>query len=579
DQLSMSATRKLQATIDVTLKKVDEGIDEFQQVWRKVEESQNQNQREKNQMDLKKEIKKLQRYREEIMKWISGTEVKDKVKLTDTRRKIEVEMERFKEFERESKTKPFSFMGLQAQDKLDPAEQKRMETRGRLEGYVDQLTQQIDEYTAEVEKIMGEGGREKGKKKKSKGAKLSPAESTRVAELKLWIARHQWHQAKLEQLIRKLDNEEDVDYDELEITEQALDYYLEEHENPDYYHDEELYANHNLDDNRINAYTKPIDVEEPAPGEEEPTDTQESQESSDEDKPKKPVKEVPLSAGAKAMQKALAAKAAGHQPPSKSPPMPTLPALPSISPPAPPSPPTVPSYPPPPIEEYDDTPIDSKEEKVEVAEKEPTPTNATSSTLPISPPQAATPLSSASSSTSQIRGGNHVDQENTPRQTAPVDPAMEVLLRSFENRPMPTDLCTTEESYIPPNPIPSSAARKSPYPQRSVEAVDSEAVFQKLPFDTLMFVFYYRPGTYAQYLAARELKRMSWRFHSRYGTWFKRHSEPSVVNPKFEYGTYVYFDCYADEWAQKIKKDFQFDYCHLEDELPVAPRRDDNRTH
>lgn len=41
----MSASRKLQATIDVTLKKVDEGIDEFQQVWRKVEESQNQNQR------------------------------------------------------------------------------------------------------------------------------------------------------------------------------------------------------------------------------------------------------------------------------------------------------------------------------------------------------------------------------------------------------------------------------------------------------------------------------------------------------------------------------------------------------
>ncbi|KAF4750288.1 CCR4-NOT transcription complex, subunit 3, partial [Perkinsus olseni] len=280
---TMSASRKLQATIDVTLKKVDEGIDEFQQVWRKVEESQNQNQREKNQMDLKKEIKKLQRYREDIMKWISGTEVKDKGKLTDTRRKIEVEMERFKEFERESKTKPFSFMGLQAQDKVDPAEQKRMETRSRLESYVDQLTQQNDEYTAEMEKIMGEGGREKGKKKKSKGSKLTPAESTRVAELKIWIARHQWHQAKLEQLIRKLDNEEDVDYDELEITEQALDYYLEEHENPDYYHDEELYVNHHLDDNRINAYTKPIDVDESENADGEPTDTQESQESSDED--------------------------------------------------------------------------------------------------------------------------------------------------------------------------------------------------------------------------------------------------------------------------------------------------------
>ncbi|KAF4724179.1 Vacuolar-sorting receptor [Perkinsus olseni] len=566
----MSASRKLQASIDVTLKKVDEGIDEFQQVWRKVEESQNQNQREKNQMDLKKEIKKLQRYREDIMKWISGTEVKDKGKLTDTRRKIEVEMERFKEFERESKTKPFSFMGLQAQDKVDPAEQKRMETRGRLESYVDQLTQQNDEYTAEMEKIMGEGGREKGKKKKSKGSKLTPAESTRVAELKIWIARHQWHQAKLEQLIRKLDNEEDVDYDELEITEQALDYYLEEHENPDYYHDEELYVNHHLDDNRVNAYTKPIDVDESKNADGEPTDTQESQESSDEDKPKKPVKEVPLSAGAKAMQKALAAKAAGYQPPSKSPPRPTLPALPSISPPAPPSPPAVPNYPPPPLGD-DLAPVEQKEdESAKVNEKVPTPTNATASTSAASPPQtaaqaaaAAAPPPGLKAPVAQPQPAEVKVQHEDTRHSTPVDPAMELLLRSYENRPTPDDRCCTEGTYMPANPIPSSAARKSPYPQRPVDEADSEAVFQKLPFDTLMFVFYYRPGTYAQYLAARELKRMSWRFHSRYGTWFKRHSEPSVVNPKYEYGTYVYFDCYADEWAQKIKKDFQFERTEL----------------
>lgn len=61
---------------------------------------------------------------------------------------------------------------------MDPAEQKRMETRSRLEEYVDQLKQQVgvchvlhptticvnqnDEYTAEIEKIVGEGGREKG---------------------------------------------------------------------------------------------------------------------------------------------------------------------------------------------------------------------------------------------------------------------------------------------------------------------------------------------------------------------------------------------------------------------------------
>ncbi|EER19919.1 tropomyosin 1, isoforms 33/34, putative [Perkinsus marinus ATCC 50983] len=536
----MSASRKLQATIDVTLKKVDEGIDEFQQVWRKVEESQNQNQREKNQMDLKKEIKKLQRFREDIMKWINGTEVKDKGKLTDARRKIEVEMERFKEFERESKTKPFSFIGLQAQDKVDPAEQKRMETRSQLESYVDQLKQQVGLSSAESTRVaeLSSSGRVEGRSMEL------------VLLVELWIARHQWHQAKLEQLIRKLDNEEDVDYDELEITEQALDYYLEEHENPDYYHDEELYTNHNLDDNRINAYTKPIDVDGTDNGDGEPTDTQESQESSDEDKqPKKPVKEVPLSAGAKAMQKALAAKAAGYQPPCKTPPRPTLPALPSISPPAPPSPPAVPQYPPPPLLD-DASQIDKKE--ATVSSPAPSPPLAS-----MPPPGLKAPVVEDEPIKVEERHDDTTPLSTTATTTTPVEPGLAVLLRSYENRPMPDDLCCSEGNYIPANPIPSSAARKSPYPQQPVN--DTESMFQKLSFDTLMFVFYYRPGSYAQYLAARELKRMSWRFHSRYGTWFKRHSEPSVVNPKFEYGTYVYFDCYADEWAQKIKKDFQFE--------------------
>lgn len=48
-----------------------------------------------------------------------------------------------------------------------------------------------------------------------------------------------------------------------------------------------------MDDNRINAYTKPIDVEESDNVDEGPTDSQESQESSDDDgKTKKPAKEV-----------------------------------------------------------------------------------------------------------------------------------------------------------------------------------------------------------------------------------------------------------------------------------------------
>lgn len=90
----MGASRKLQGEIDRVLKKVQEGVDVFDSIWNKVSHScwnslfleihqscfqidsasyisflqvydtDNLNQKEKFEADLKKEIKKLQRYRD-----------------------------------------------------------------------------------------------------------------------------------------------------------------------------------------------------------------------------------------------------------------------------------------------------------------------------------------------------------------------------------------------------------------------------------------------------------------------------------------------------------------------------------
>ena len=49
-------------------------------------------------------------------------------------------------------------------------------------------------------------------------------------------------------------------------------------------------------------------------------------------------------------------------------------------------------------------------------------------------------------------------------------------------------------------------------------------------------------NTYQQYLAAKELKKQSWRYHRKYNTWFQRHEEPKVTTDEYEQGTYVYFD-------------------------------------
>lgn len=48
------------AEIDRTLKKVDEGVALFDEIWDKVYSATQQNQKEKYEGDLKKEIKKLQ---------------------------------------------------------------------------------------------------------------------------------------------------------------------------------------------------------------------------------------------------------------------------------------------------------------------------------------------------------------------------------------------------------------------------------------------------------------------------------------------------------------------------------------
>lgn len=72
-------------------------------------------------------------------------------------------------------------------------------------------------------------------------------------------------------------------------------------------------------------------------------------------------------------------------------------------------------------------------------------------------------------------------------------------------------------------------------------------LFERLPMDTLFFVFYFQQGTYQQYLAAKQLKKHSWRFHKKYMTWFQRHEEPKVATEEYEEGTYVYFDYESGE--------------------------------
>lgn len=41
-------------------------------------------------------------------------------------------------------------------------------------------------------------------------------------------------------------------------------------------------------------------------------------------------------------------------------------------------------------------------------------------------------------------------------------------------------------------------------------------------------------GTKAQYMAAKALKKLSWRFHTKYMMWFQRLEEPKAITDDYE---------------------------------------------
>ncbi|OMO62301.1 hypothetical protein CCACVL1_22902 [Corchorus capsularis] len=219
----MGASRKLQGEIDRVLKKVQEGVDVFDSIWNKVYDTDNANQKEKFEADLKKEIKKLQRYRDQIKTWIQSSEIKDKKvsasyeqALVDARKQIEREMERFKICEKETKTKAFSKEGLGQQPKT-----------------VSELESQIDNFEAELEGLSVKKG------------KTRPP---RLTHLETSITRHKAHIMKLELILRLLDNDE-LSPEQVNDVKDFLDDYVERNqEDFDEFDDvDELYQSLPLD--------------------------------------------------------------------------------------------------------------------------------------------------------------------------------------------------------------------------------------------------------------------------------------------------------------------------------------------
>eukprot|EP00438_Fugacium_kawagutii_P035709 Skav234668 [mRNA] locus=scaffold1131:361475:371381:- [translate_table: standard] len=79
----MAQLKKLQSDIDKALKKVDEGVEEYNRLREAHARASQPNQKEKLEESLKAQIKKLQRDRNQLSQWIADKNVKEKDKLEE----------------------------------------------------------------------------------------------------------------------------------------------------------------------------------------------------------------------------------------------------------------------------------------------------------------------------------------------------------------------------------------------------------------------------------------------------------------------------------------------------------------
>ncbi|KAK0702622.1 Not1 N-terminal domain, CCR4-Not complex component-domain-containing protein [Apiosordaria backusii] len=643
------AARKLQQEVDKCFKKVAEGVADFEAIYEKIEQSTNQAQKEKLEDQLKREIKKLQRLRDQIKTWAASNDIKDKGPLLEQRRLIETQMEKFKAVEKAMKTKAYSKEGLSAATKLDPKEQAKLEASEFLSNMVDELEQQIETLEAEGESIQATM-----KKGKGQATKLE-----RIAEIERIIERHKWHQGKLELIRRSLENG-GVETEQVTDLEESIKYYVSDGMNDDFPEDEGMYDDLNLEE------------EEDAFGmnlENDKVSSQDTQSIHDEPAPEPETR--PAAAAPAGKQRTVADAVAGsatRRPSAQKSPLPTLAtvhnsqttssngvqanvamkpaALPTRPaeglkyasaaaaaaasdknnvgiaplPPPPGAPPVAAASPLPPSQARTSTtsspstapiqPVVQDRAPPQAAQpppKEAPKSAASKGKAPAQPPTTttaapehgdATTTRAASTSTpgapapTSVPAANGVsngikpieEEDEEEESIYHLPAALQDLVDSYEvtrKRLAPINSPTTQRMHLASEAAKPEAADAEPprgyvpdakyhaqthFPQEPLEILDDPRLYERIDPDTLFYVFYYKQGTYQQYLAARALKDQSWRFHKQYQTWFQRHEEPKSITEEFEQGTYRFFD-YESTWMNRRKADFKFAYKFLEDEV------------
>jgi len=668
----------------------------FDDIWDKVYAAEQQSLKEKYESDLKKEIKKLQRLRDQIKTWLGSSDVKDKAPLTEARKIIESKMEQFKICEKDTKTKAYSKEGLARAER--GGDNKDSEREDKLE-WVNQCLERLAELNENLEGEIEKASSGRGKTKNK----------DQIEKLENRMQKNRWHINKLEQVISLIEDG-DLDPAKLDGIKENVDFYIESAADDDgtldvddefdMYEDLQIdailsAADGEDDDDDSSPQVTPTEEAEPVvkapPKKATPIASINTIAAIGKAQPVKPVAAVtaiPV-VGKAAPAPAKPATAASPTLAKTVPPAvnaATIPAATTATTAAPsikigqPSTlnskppadkkltlsPTIIGQPAPSIKigESDakkdlgneflsasakadnvttstswahaatqrpaTTAIKPVEDPKTVigsmgitptasipvqqpqsiaslgaGQNMPLPVGAQSSVFaaqnrPVAPPQNPTggnlpvgglplavgsrpgqlPIGNSSlmglqSTDNQLQGGlplsavppsSHTTAPIAPPQNRglPMNPevvaAVHMLKQSMIHAPEVFE-GDKQSSYTPRNPFNTHPS----FPSQPPSIIENPALFERLPMDTLFLAFYYQQGTYQQYLAAKQLKKHSWRFHKKYMTWFQRHEEPNITGDEYEEGTYVYFD-YESGWCQRIKKEFKFEYAYLQND-------------
>ncbi|KAJ1547319.1 general negative regulator of transcription subunit 5, partial [Nowakowskiella sp. JEL0078] len=237
--------------IEKVLKKVAEGVEVFEGIFEKIQQNGSQAQKEKFESELKKEIKKLQRYRDQIKTWLSSNEIKDKRALTENRKLIEQCMEKFKACEKELKTKAYSKEGLSLPGKIDPQEKEKGELSDWITEKISELNTQFDAFEAESEGL---------KLANKKTRKPDPAKTERINGIEKHMERIKWHISQLEIVLRMLENG-DLTVDKVKGIKDDVQFYVESNQEDDFQEDEGIYDELNLEEAEVYGFGHDDDKE------------------------------------------------------------------------------------------------------------------------------------------------------------------------------------------------------------------------------------------------------------------------------------------------------------------------------